>query len=83
MASTLKYMSHKAVMLNQHINATVLHICAKIQPTATSTSHFNSIYMQQIDMPPSDTHISYMPNILWPYMEDLCTYMCHLYSHWH
>ena len=53
-------MSHRAIILNWHIEQTGLPICTKIQPTATASSHINAKYMPETNIP---SNARYMPQI--------------------
>ena len=44
-------MSHRAIMLNGHIDSTFLHICAKAQPIAISTLHVIAMYVTETNIP--------------------------------
>ena len=43
--------SHSAHILYKQINTTLVHICAKTQPNATSNSHVTAIYVPETNMP--------------------------------
>ena len=44
-AGHISNMSHTTIMLNRHIDLTLLYACAKRQPTAASTSHATAIFV--------------------------------------
>ena len=42
---------HTAIMLNGHMKPTLLHMCAKTQPTTISSSHVIAMYVTATNMP--------------------------------
>ena len=63
-------MIHTAIMLDEHIDPTYLHISAKTQPTYISTSHVIAMYGSATNMPLYILH----KQILHVHMTQLCQY---------
>ena len=49
--------NHSAIMIIGHFDPTFLHMCAKIQPTAISTSPLIAMYRSAINMPLNLLHV--------------------------
>ena len=70
--------AYMANMQQGHMNLAFLHMYAKPQPTATSTSHVITKYVPDTNMAIKlDTYTMYAQNLMY-ISRVVCTYMCHI-----
>ena len=74
------YVGHTTSLLYGHKDKTLVHICVKIQPTATSTSHYIDIYAPETNMwTRLHMYTKYLKCI---YGRCMCIHICHIWNHW-
>ena len=72
-SSHIENIGHNAIILYGHLKPIIMHICAKTQPTGTSTSQITVIYKAQTNMPT----ILHMPYLAGAYMGCMYIYVPH------
>ena len=82
MAYHIANIVYNILILYWHIYLTLVHVCAKIQSTATSTSHICMMYMQDTNMS-IKLHL-YAICVIFSdiYGACMCTYV-HILGNWH
>ena len=70
--------AHKANILYGHVNPPFLHVYAKTQPTATSTSPVIAKYVQETNMPMKLDILTIYAKIFCMHMWDVCACISHI-----